>query len=382
MATCFLFMNTCEDERFFSLRLNDEHELEAPFIKRSIEDILPLQLNAKTIVILPSHLASVFKLELPWFGERKAREALPFALEEQLAESVSDLHFAFDRAHYQESAYCVVVISKNLMKNWLDRIKVLGFSFDAITLDWFGLEKGEGLVTDTSLLVNQTDMLGAISPDLAVLYLANENQVTGYLFDDSLSLIKPPGWIKLEGSYAPFIAKRLAKKSILNLCQGDFKHDKQKQTKAITWYYRAAFIFGFWFIGFLSLHSIKIHQLTAQEKVIDQKIATIYHLFFPDATSVVNPKLRIESVLKSNSFSEQGAFWSVLEKLSAAFRAKEVTIKEISFHDQVVVVTLISQDFSTLDAFEEQMRQHHLQVKQIDAATHEKEVLATLELRV
>ena len=91
--------------------------------------------------------------------------------------------------------------------------------------------------------------------------------------------------------------------------------------------------------------------------------------------------MRIEGLLKSDALSEQGDFWSVLAALSLAFHPGEIDIHDLSFNGQVFLLTLVSQNFTVLEAFEEQLRHSHIQVKQMDASTHEKEVHATLELR-
>ena len=277
MATCFLFLDALEAEGFLSLHLNDSYAVDAPFTRRTPAEIIALQVNSKTIVVLPTRFARVVRLVLPWFGERKAREALPFALEEELATPVSELHFAFDRAHYQAGAYCVVVVNKLLLQQWLDRLNTQGIAFEAMTLDWFALAEGEALVTDQSLLVHDDTLWGALSPDLAEIYLHQPHELSSFVFSDSASCIKQPNWTCSDEPYASFVAKRLADKAILNLCQGEFKHDAKKNTRLAPWYYAAGAILGLWVLIFFSLDFFKLYRLASQEAVLDQKISTIYH---------------------------------------------------------------------------------------------------------
>ncbi len=381
MATCFLFLDALEPEGFLCLHLNDSHAVDAPFMRRTADEIIALQANSKTIVVIPTGFASIVRLALPWFGERKAREALPFALEEELASPVSELHFAFDRAHYQAGAYCVVVVNKLLLQQWLDALKAQRIVFDTMTLDWFALNEGEALITDNSLLVYDVELWGSLSPELAEIFLNQSQDLSGYVFSDSVPMTTQPNWTYSDDVYASFVAKRLANQSILNVCQGDFKHEAKKNTRLAPWYYGAGLLFGLWIIIFLSLDLFKLYRLASQEKVYDQKISSIYHTFFPEATEVVQPKMRIEALLKSNAFIEQGGFWSVLASLSLAFHADEIEIKSISFQGDVTLLTLVSQNFTVLEKFEEQLRRSHVQVKQIDASTHIKEVHVTLELK-
>ena len=112
MATCFLFAQHFTDESCLSLRIDDLGQLEAPLERRSLDAIRALQVKANTIVVLPTDNSSLHYVELPWLGESKARAALPYALEEQVAQHVVTLHVAFDQQHYQNKQYLVVVIDK------------------------------------------------------------------------------------------------------------------------------------------------------------------------------------------------------------------------------------------------------------------------------
>ena len=103
MATCVLFIENLDAEGCFCLRLDALDEVDAPLQKRSPDDIRVIQENARTIVVIPTAAAGLHVFNLPWLGERKAREAIPYALEEQVAQPVTELHFAFDKAHYRQA---------------------------------------------------------------------------------------------------------------------------------------------------------------------------------------------------------------------------------------------------------------------------------------
>ena len=96
MTTCFLFARQFYDEACLSLRLDKNGEIDAPLSLRSFQEFKSLQRQSRTIIVLPTERSSLFEIELPWLGERKARAAIPYALEEQLAQNVATLHFAFD----------------------------------------------------------------------------------------------------------------------------------------------------------------------------------------------------------------------------------------------------------------------------------------------
>ncbi|WP_156812641.1 type II secretion system protein GspL [Legionella tunisiensis] len=170
MATCFLFTQYMNDDSCLSLSLGERGQIEAPLAQRSFTDIKALQQNARTIAIAPTDFFTLHQVELPWLAERKARAAIPFALEDKLAQPVDSLHFAFDRAHYNDGHYLVVLGDKNLLTELINKFDNQGIRFDSLTLDWFALQKNEAAVTPTNILVNDAHFQGALSPELAVLY--------------------------------------------------------------------------------------------------------------------------------------------------------------------------------------------------------------------
>src|SRR6187549_1816455 len=105
MDTCFLFVKHLDDNGCLSLKLTQEGELDSPLLQRDFGEIKALQKNSRTIVIESSDSASIHPLDLQWLPERKARIAIPYALEDKLAESIEDLHFSFDKLRYQNNQY-------------------------------------------------------------------------------------------------------------------------------------------------------------------------------------------------------------------------------------------------------------------------------------
>ena len=142
LSTCFLFAKHLDADGCLSIRLNTFGEEEAPLQKRTAAELLMLQENARTIVVLPTASASLHVLTLPWLSERKAREAIPFALEEVIAQPVSEVHFAFDKAHYSNGQYLVVAIDAAFLSQCIGLLDELDIDFDVLTLDWFALKPG------------------------------------------------------------------------------------------------------------------------------------------------------------------------------------------------------------------------------------------------
>ncbi len=382
-ATCFLFLKHLDTSGCWCLRFDVNGEIDAPFEKRAPEEIRALQANSITIVIVPTMFTGMHQLNLPWLGERKAREAIPYALEEFIAQPLSELHFAFDKQHYQQGQYLILVADKQQLLHWLQLLSELSIHFDQMTIDWFALYPNEVVVLQDSVLISQTTFKGALSPALAQGYLNHDSEpYQGFLFQNSSAEIRASQCVSLEGEAEVFIAQRLLHTTFINLCQGDLRHDTH-QTMRGRWSIVSVVCLGAWLMSILMMNSLNLYRLNYQNHVVDGKIAQIYQEFFPNATDVISPRFRIEQLIKSGSSSQQGEFWYVLGRLSLVVEdsPKKLKIEQLRYHKQSMIIHLMTDDFASLESFENRLRQAQLKVTQVQASSQENHVAAVLELR-
>lgn len=382
MATCFLFAQHFTGEYCLSLRLDDQGQLDAPLERRTFDAFRILQANARTLIVLPTENTSLHQIELPWLNENKARAALPYALEEQVAQQVSTLHIAFDQQHYQNKQYLIVVIDKAFLQNLITRLDAASLRFDAITLDWFALNADEAVASETSLLIHDSLFQGALSAEPAMIYLANPMASSPLVFNDSAPEFKSlPSSPVVNASFYEWVAQALFKNHVMNLCQGEFRHNSTQEKNA-RWYQAAAALAGLWLVSFLVMHFFILHQLTTKHADIDQKIAVIYREFFPDARQVISPRFRVGQLLKMGTAGQDSVLWQLNDMLATAIAPGGVTIEQLRYQNQMLAVTLIATDFAALDELQLRLQQAGVKVTQTQASSHEQQVTATLELRL
>lgn len=360
MDTVFLFSKHLNEEGCLCLKLDADGAPDAPASQLSFAEIRNLQQDCDTLVVETATHASLLALDLPWLPERKARTAIPYALEEKLAQAVDELHFAFDKSRYQNSQYLITVISKQRMQFIMQLLTEKDIQFSAITIDWFALEPEEICTTETSLLINTKDFKGALSSDLADVYLKNNPQ------------------IKNQDVSHAWIARRLLKTNPMNLCQGEIQHGSK-----VDWikksYQLAGLLFSLWLVSLILVNAIDLYFLNKKTTQIDEKIAEIYHEFFPGAKQVISPKFRIGQLLKGNG-SEDNHFWFLLNQFSKLMDNKQFTLEQLRYQNKTLSVTLLSADFASLEKLETALKQAQLNVKQTQASTRDQQVVATLEL--
>lgn len=394
MNQCFIFIKYSNEEGCLSLVLDPEGNIEAPLGERSYAEIKQLQTNAKILVILSTEQASLHLVEMPWLPDKKSRAAIPFALEEKVADNVNNLHFAFDRDHYQEDRYLVVVCNTTYLTTIIANLDSLGIKFDTITLDWFALSPQESCILENNVLVYDLPRFcGSLSEELALPYLKSltEEQKL-YTFPNSLvykelqevTLAKEVTLATVETCEIDpciWLAKRLQANKYINLAQGQLEHGNQGgKTKRLA--YLAASLGLLWFVTVLVTNGIHIVHMNRQISVLDQKIATLYRDFFPGAKEVLSPKFRISQLLKSQKNGSDRSLWSLLNILSQAVKQNTAEIQQIQFQNKTMQVTLLTKDFDTLEALQTALKKASVQVKQTEATSKDDKVMAILELRL
>ena len=378
MNTLFLFSKHLDNEGCFCLRIDDDGALSAPPEQRSFAEIITLQNNAQTIVIETGANASFLELELPWLTERKARAAIPYALEDKLAQAVDKLHFAFDKARYQNNRYLVTVISKYRMLYITELLTDNNVEFTAITLDWFALAPQELCISEASLLINTDEFKGVLSGELAATYLKKHSEQQPLLFQDS-KLMHDSSLVKSEETSYACISQRILKSKLMNLCQGSMQHGN-KSARIKKGYQLAGALCCLWLLSIVVINAINLHWINKRSAAVDEQIAVIYREFFPGAKQIISPKFRVSQLLQNNNAGDQTRFWFLLNQFSKALNNDKFTLEQLHYQNKTLSVTLISTDFANLEYLENELKKLQLTVKQTQASTREQQVVATLEL--
>jgi general secretion pathway protein L len=391
MFTCYIFTDQFDDENCLSVRLDSKGLVDEPLRFRTIAEFKSLQENSKTIVVLPTKMCSIHELELPFINENKARQALSYALEDDLAQSVSTLHFSFDREHYKHNRYLVVVIDKTILLDLKHKLARLDINYNEITNDWFALNLGESGIIGNSILVSDINFKGALSVDLLDTYLKGQTSFSHILiFNDTQALVHADKFTKIDMESHTWVATKLFQQKPMNLCQGEFKHNTN-QEDAKRWYKLAAILGSVWVCGLLLTNLTMWFALKSELADYDKKIAVVYRKFFPEAQQVISPKFRINQLLKKNQSGFDGLVWKLLIKLANAINPSDtriatfkdgdfVTVQQIRFQNSMLSVILECSDFSVLAVIEKRLAIEQVRVRKTGAAKKGDIITATLEL--
>jgi general secretion pathway protein L len=100
----------------------------------SLGDAAPLCGGRRTVVLVPAVRVLRTRADVPVKGTSRIAQALPFALEDLLAEDVEDLHFAAG-TRYADDQVAVAVVRRERMDSWLAQLAAAGIQPQAIHAD-------------------------------------------------------------------------------------------------------------------------------------------------------------------------------------------------------------------------------------------------------
>lgn len=343
-----------------------------------------MQFESNTIIVLSSSLCGFHEVELPWLSERKARAAIPYALEEQIAQKLSTLHFSFDRAHHQNNRYLVAVVDKTYLHDLISQLDAEGIDFNDMTLDWFALKSGEVCVTPSFVLARTEMFQGALVGELATIFLSKCSDMPPvYSFTDSSPNWKTSTLTPIDSSFYVWVALRVQKLPHINLCQGELSHGENKELMNRRWTMAAGALAGIWLFVVLLVNCVDLIRLNAQVNRVDEEIAVVYRQFFPGTKTIISPRFRVSQLLNAGHARQDSiVLWQLLEKLDKAFDPKHLTVTQLDYKSNALLVTLKGEDFSTLESLSNSLQQAHVKVQQTQASSHDDNVTAILELRL
>lgn len=390
MATCYLFADKFDDENCLSIRLDDNGDVVDTLAIRSLDEFRILQKNTNTVVVISAQLVAIHTVQIPLLNESKARPAISYALEENLAESVSQLHFAFDKSHYIAGKYLVIVIEKSLIVEIQAKLDKFQIEYNKITCDWFALNIGEACVVANRYMVNDISFQGALDLDLFQIYLKEQTNFSHiYMFNDSPALPHSDKFTKVNLDTYVWIAKKLNQQKSINLCQAEFAHNTNAEVSKK--YLKCAGVLGaIWVFWLLLSKTVSLILINHQLAIYNEKIAVVYRKFFPDAKQVISPKFRISQILQKNKVGQNSIFWQLLAKFSTVIKdisnynsdnTPPVSIEQISMQNNNLSINVTCRDFDILEKIEIGLKSQQIKLHKSGVTTKNNKVIATLELQ-
>ncbi|WP_120997478.1 type II secretion system protein GspL [Stutzerimonas urumqiensis] len=298
-------------------------------------------------LVLPVEVCSFFAVELPTRKGRWVRQALAYAVEELLAETIDDLHLALGET-LPDGRDRVVAVRRQLLTDWLEDLRALGLDIVAVHVDADLLPRDEAQL----LFLGERALLGG-APEPRLAFPSRQwpafaaqcpapRHAHGTLpegpgdVDDYQPLDDPYRWLA-EGRGAA-----------INLAQGDFAIHPAG-TGLGRWKPVLA-ILGVILAVQLGFNVAQAWYLQRQGDAYAAASEALYRELFPEDVRIVNLRAQFDDHLGRGAVASAG-FLRLLEHAATATDGSPVTIADLEYSDArgELAMQVQAQDFAALE---------------------------------
>lgn len=343
--------------------------------------------DRSVIVLVPATDVLTTSVDIPVKSGARLLSALPFALEEQLADDVENLHFAAGTRR-DSGLLPVAVVSLEQLSDWLGMLQDAGITASRIIPENQGLAIIPGtlslLVAGDEIVFNdgadsEFVMQGVKPSDaLAVAGVLDAQGVDDDEQDATQSghlvvYCEPADeerfvhdWNALRNELAsvdinllpdgvlPRLAVTVAAGRGINLLQGRFGAKAELATIFQPWRYAAMLLVA---LGVVALggKAVDYYRLSQDQQTLKQQFTQEYRELRPnDTTEIIDPVGKVTSIRRSlGGPAVAQVFLPSLQELSAALAQNEAAeIEAISYRAGIIDIRLTAPDVATLDSIQ------------------------------
>lgn len=351
----------------------------------TLEDAAAAADGREVIVLVPAGNVLTTTVDVPIRGGSRLLAALPFALEEQVADDVEALHFAPGPRH-DNGRLPVAVVSHEQMREWLERLENAGIPAARMVPENYGLARIPGtlsvLAAEDQVMFNDGEdnefLLQGVKPSdaLAVAGVLDEPAGDGASPRHLVVYCEPADedrfrhdWIALRHELAgvdihllpdgvlPRLAVTVAAGNGVDLLQGQYGRRTETGALLRPWRTAALLLVA---LGVVALggKAVDTWRLSHEADTLKAQFTEEYREIRPgDTRDIVDPVATVNSVLRSyGTPAATTVFLPTLRELGAALQQNgDADIEAISYRAGVVDVRLTAPDVATLDNIQRQV---------------------------
>jgi len=344
--------------------------------------------DREVIVLVPAAEVLTTSVDIPVKGA-KLQAALPYALEEYLAEDVEGLHFAAGSKR-STGRTPVSVVSHQRMEDWCTALIAAGIEPHSMIADSYGLARIPGtismLLAEEYVFINDGSdvelVMQGVSPGDALATIGaldnnpeadDEEETSAGNLPRHVLVYCAPGdddryqhdWIAmrheldsvdvklLPDGVMPRLAVTVATGGGVNLLQGVYARKKGYSGLFRPWKYAAMLLIAFSLVG-LAAKAADFYLLSQQETVLRQAFNAEYREMLPGAPETDDPAAVIDSLRRRiGNVDAPPVFLQSMEELSRAVQQnRNARIQAISFRAGVIDLRISAPDVATLDGLQ------------------------------
>lgn len=332
-------------------------------------------------VCVPSADVVLLHADVPTRSASKVLQAIPFAVEDHLAEDVETLHFALGQRTAQ--GYLVAAVARTRMQQWLDELAAADLVPAELVPDVLAMPMREHnlvLIPDGDrILARLPDGAGiSASHDLlpllirqylerlpeterctgAVVYGTDE-QASATLEALAASLQLPTERAPLPSGTVGLLGVARLPAQAINLLQGEFGRSNGPREYWQRWRIAALLLAGL-IVVLIAQQAVSGFKLQRESAHLNAEVAALFHQALPDVTRMVDPKAQMRQRLARVGGGIGGStdLLSLLAIVGKTLQSHPgVQLQGLSYHNSVLQLQVQTGNISTLDTLKSALQQ-------------------------
>ncbi|RFA31423.1 type II secretion system protein GspL [Alkalilimnicola ehrlichii] len=312
-ARLIIRFGSAPDEPVQWVRLNAEGRPQGGVATGSLEEAAKASDGKPVVALLPGFDVLLLSAHMPTQSRQKLMRAIPFALEDQLADDIEELHFVPGQRD-EQGRLAVAVVSNTVLAEWLAACNEAGLDVEQAHSEILALPQREdawtvfvdgpvflvrtgtnsGFAGDTfnalPLLEAALEEAGERAPTKLIVYGSGE--LDGFnelgLTVDRQPLEQP--LLSMAANFSP--------KHSINLRVGTFAHKRGMSGQWLRWQTAAVLLLA-WIVVDVSAAYLQQWQYSRELAVLNTQIEQTYQEGFPGAGRLVNPRQQVETRLQA-----------------------------------------------------------------------------------
>lgn len=326
------------------------------------------ELGGGWTLVLPVEAVTACAVRLPTQKTRWLRQALPYAVEDVLAEDVEQLHLALGE-QLEDGRHRVFAVRRSWLADWLALCTVAPQAI-AVDADLLPRQGTQLLHLDSRWLLGGEGVarmaLGGESwPPLAV--LCPRPHIT-YSSAQQVGLVPVDDCLEVADAY-----QWLAQQALVNdLAQGEFatQHSSGQWQR-----WRPLFgLVGLWLVLQWSFNLAQGWHLQRQAEAYAEASAALYQELFPEDRKLIDLRAQLDQHLAAGAGSGQGRLLGMLAQVTQAMLVEgaRVQVRQVDFSDTRgdLAMQIQASGFSELERLRERLQEAGLRV-QLGSASRE-----------
>lgn len=323
------------------------------------------------VVLAPGEKVLFTRTNVPTQKRQRLLRAIPYAIEDQLADDVEDLHFAIGERE-ESGDIPVAVVARADLESWLARLHAAQLTPDALIPDYCLIPTRDGgwnIAFDGDRVLFRAGHHAPMFIDRDAVpivlrnFLAREEEppecINVYACEGRVRDMQviagevPVTERQCDDGILPLLARNFRKATSIDLLQGEFSQTEKLAQAIRPWRFTAALLVAAIGLVFAS-NVVKMVNLESVKADLDGQIEALYKKTFPDAKRIVNPRLQMEQRIREMRAAQGGGtdgFLTLLANSGQIIRRQRgVDIDGISYRDGNLDLELLVGSLQTLDA--------------------------------